>query len=316
MTAVTRLRLWHRTDDAPRTPRRVSAGEPVAVEVGTWPVEPGQSVWVAVRSEEADGRVEESHVDAAWHRNADGNSYWRATLGPFADATRVTYAVHGRSPAGEASTPRATFVVGPKLHLALLWHQHQPLYRDTGHPTARGSYTQPWVRLHALRDYYAMAALVADHPAIHLTINLTPVLLRQLADYVEHGATDRALDLTLTPAESLSPAERDEVLSTFFDAHWHNQIFPHPRYRELFAMRDEGREASAQDIRDLQMWFNLAWFGREFRDGDVRLVTGEVVSVHRFVTQQRDFSVDDLQAMVAEQYKLMRAIVPVHRALQ
>ena len=58
MTAVTRLRLWHRTDDAPRTPRRVSAGEPVAVEVGTWPVEPGQSVWVAVRSEEADGRVE------------------------------------------------------------------------------------------------------------------------------------------------------------------------------------------------------------------------------------------------------------------
>lgn len=316
MTDVTRMHLWHQTNDASRTPHRVSAGELVAIESGTWPVEPGQSVWVVVRSEETDGRVEQSLVNAAWQRNADGNSYWRATLGPFADATRVTYEVHGRSPAGEASVPAVTFVVGPKLHLALLWHQHQPLYRDTGHPTALGSYTQPWVRLHALRSYYAMAALVADHPDIHLTINLTPVLLRQLADYVEHGATDRALDLTLTPAESLSPAERDEVLSTFFDAQWHNQVFPHPRYRELFAMRSEEREGSAQDIRDLQMWFNLAWFGREFRDGDVRLVTGEVVSVHRFVAQQRDFSVDDVRAMVAEQYKVMRAIVPIHRLLQ
>lgn len=61
-----------------------------------------------------------------------------------------------------------------KLYLALLWHQHQPIYKDTSFPTAQGSYVHPWVRLHAIRDYYSMAALVAEHPGVHLTINLTP----------------------------------------------------------------------------------------------------------------------------------------------
>ena len=37
-----------------------------------------------------------------------------------------------------------------------------------------------------------MAALVGAHD-VHLTINLTPVLLRQIDDYLQSGATDRAL---------------------------------------------------------------------------------------------------------------------------
>ena len=64
------------------------------------------------------------------------------------------------------------------------------------------------------------------------------------------------------------------------------------------------------------MWFNLAWFGHEFRIGDVRLITGDTVTVARFVRQQRWFSHDDVLAMVDEQYKILRAVVPIHRALQ
>ena len=130
-----------------------------------------------------------------------------------------------------------------------------------------------------------MAHLVAQHPGVHLTINLTPVLLWQLEDYAERGATDRALELTLTRDERLTPAEREAILATFFDAHWHNQIFPHPRYKELFVQQSNGGRSAPQDLRDLRMWFNLAWFGKEFRDGDVPLVTGDVVSVRRFVEQ-------------------------------
>ena len=40
----------------------------------------------------------------------------------------------------------------------------------------------------------------------------------QLADYLERGATDRALELTLKPAEALTDEEREQVLCTFFDA--------------------------------------------------------------------------------------------------
>ena len=310
------MQVWHLAPDAPRSPHRVSAGERVTLHIGTWPIEPEQSVWMTYQVEHSDATTDEGRIDGVWQRNEGVNSYWLAGLGPFAVGDRVTYTVHGRSPEDEVTGPTARFRVGPKLYLAILWHQHQPIYKDTSHPTQEGSYIHPWVRLHAIRDYYSMAALVAEHPGVHLTINLTPSLLWQIEDYVEHGATDRALELTLKPAEALTIEEREQVLCTFFDAHWHNQIFPYPRYNELFVQRREGRSFTAQDLRDLQMWFNLAWFGQEFRDGEVRLATGEVASVRRFVEQGHSFSVADIEAMVAEQYQIMRAVVPIHRQLQ
>jgi alpha-amylase/alpha-mannosidase (GH57 family) len=202
------------------------------------------------------------------------------------------------------------------LSLAILWHQHQPFYKDTSRESPWGSYVQPWVRLHAIRDYYSMAAIVGEHPGIHLTINLTPALLWQLDDYIEGGATDDTLELTLQYPAVMSGQERERLLATFFDADWHNQIFPHPRYKELFLRRQLGQRFDDQDVRDLQMWFNLAWFAREFREGEVRLPTGEVASVRRFVERGRDFREADVEAMVAEQYKILRAVVPMHRQLQ
>ena len=310
------MQLWHLSPDAPRTPYRVSAGEQVALHIGTWPIQPGQTVWVTYQVAHVDGTIGAGRIDASWQRNEGANSYWRAEFGPFAEGDRVTYTIHGRSPDGEASGPETSFRAGPKLYLALLWHQHQPVYKDTAHPTQVGSYVYPWVRLHAIRDYQSMAALVAEHPRLHLTINLTPALLWQIEDYVVHGATDRALELTRTPAEALTAAEREEILAGFFDADWHNQIFPHPRYKELFVRRQEGRRFSAQDLRDLQMWFNLTWFGQEFREGEVELATGERASVQRFVARGGGFSAADIEAMVAEQLAIMRAVIPLHRALQ
>jgi hypothetical protein len=40
------MNIWHGTDDTPRSPRRVNPTENIVVTVGTWPIEPGQSVWV------------------------------------------------------------------------------------------------------------------------------------------------------------------------------------------------------------------------------------------------------------------------------
>ena len=45
---------------------------------------------------------------------------------------------------------------GPKIRLVLLWHMHQPFYKDM----VTGEYRLPWVRLHALKDYYGMVKLV------------------------------------------------------------------------------------------------------------------------------------------------------------
>lgn len=307
------MKLWHLTPDAPRTPRRVSPGESVSLTLGTWPIAGGQSVGVQYQVNDQPPQT----VVARWQRNEDKNSYWMAQLGPFAKGDEVRYRVFGVSLAeGEVSEPEERFKVGPKLYLALLWHQHQPLYKNTAQESPQGSYWEPWVRLHALRDYYPMVALVAQHPNIHLTINLTPVLLWQLEDYLLHGATDRALELTRKPAENLTHQEQEDLLAHFFEADWHHQIYPYPRYRELFEQRTAGGLFSPQDLRDLQMWFNLSWFGLEFREGEVGLVTGEKASVRRWVEQDRGFTQDDLEAMLAEQYKIMRAVIPLHRQLQ
>lgn len=308
--------VWHLTADAPRTPMRVSPDDWVELEIGTWPIAPDQVVWVDADTTHPDGTVTHQRVDAVWRHNLGENSYWRAELPPFAKGDHVAYRIRAHDPAGGVEGPTGVFRVGPKLRLALLWHHHQPLYRDASLPSPRGSYLQSAVRRHALRDYYSMAALVAGHPRVRLTINLTPSLLSQIEDYLDGGATDRALELTRIPAETLAPDERAEILRTFFDAHRENQVLPHPRYAELLARANAGEPFGVQDLRDLQMWFNLAWFAKEFREGEVRLVTGAVVSVRPFVERGRDFTVDDIETMIAAQYEILRAIIPVHRSLQ
>src|SRR5437762_398148 len=40
-------------------------------------------------------------------------------------------------------------------YVMLLWHMHQPFYKDL----AEDVYTMPWVRLHALKDYFGMVAI-------------------------------------------------------------------------------------------------------------------------------------------------------------
>ena len=310
------MNVWHLTADTPRAPRRVSATDWVTIEIGTWPIEWAQVVWVEVEATHADGTVERDRAEAEWRRNQGENSYWAAELGPFRTGDVVRYVVRAHSPAGAAQAASAGFTVGPKLHLALLWHQHQPLYRDAALPSVRGSYLQSTVRRHAIRDYYSMAALVAEHPGVHLTISLTPALLSQIDEYVTGDATDRALELTQIPAEALSQNEQEEVLRTFFDAHLENQIRPHARYAELYDRARGRARLRSQDLRDLQMWFNLAWFAKEFREHDVTLVTGEVVSVHDLVDRGRDYTVGDIERMLGEQMKIMRGIIPIHRMLQ
>ena len=68
----------------------------------------------------------------------------------------------------------------PKIRLVLLWHMHQPFYKDM----VTGEYRLPWVRLHALKDYYGMVKLLDEFPNVHQNFNLVPSLVAQIQDYV------------------------------------------------------------------------------------------------------------------------------------
>ena len=66
------------------------------------------------------------------------------------------------------------------LRIAILWHMHQPFYKDL----VSGEYRLPWVRMHALKDYYGMVKLLDEFPNVHQTFNLVPSLVTQIEDYV------------------------------------------------------------------------------------------------------------------------------------
>jgi alpha-amylase/alpha-mannosidase (GH57 family) len=71
------------------------------------------------------------------------------------------------------------------MHLAFVWHFHQPIYRD---PDTR-EYILPWVNYHAVKNYHQMARL-ADEAEFPGTYNFVPCLLEQVLEYVAGTAVD------------------------------------------------------------------------------------------------------------------------------
>src|SRR6516162_7215027 len=156
----------------------------------------------------------------------------------------------------------------PVLRVVLLWHMHQPFYKDM----VTGEYRLPWVRLHALKDYYGMVKLLEEFPLVHQNFNLVPSLVAQIQDYVSGQAHDPFLDLVAKPASDLTASDRQFALGYLFQANPVNMIGRYPRYRELWERyratcdRPEGSEAYflAGDYADLQILSQLAWFDEFF----------------------------------------------------
>jgi alpha-amylase/alpha-mannosidase (GH57 family) len=59
------------------------------------------------------------------------------------------------------------------LKVAILWHMHQPNYREPN----SNRLSMPWVRLHALKDYLDMPLLAGSFEQVKVTFNLVPSLI-------------------------------------------------------------------------------------------------------------------------------------------
>ena len=149
------------------------------------------------------------------------------------------------------------------LHVAFVWHMHQPYYKDD----LTSTYLLPWVRLRCAKDYYKMPALLDGYTGVRATFNLVPSLLAQIEDYGRDDSVDLFLNLSSRDAAELSPEERDFILRWMRESPRALRVQQSPRYLEL-ASRPPESQFTTQEMRDLQVWFNLAWFDPELVDAD------------------------------------------------
>lgn len=201
-----------------------------------------------------------------------------------------------------------------KSYIALLWHHHQPPYRDPSRPD--GALALPWVRLHAARDYYQMGWLAAENERLRVTFNFTPSLLTQFDAYLEEGRRDVLMDLSLRAPADLEPAERERLTAACFDVDFHHAVKNHPRFFKLYRMYYRGEAFGDQDLLDAVALFNLAWIGEIFREGGFELATGTRLDLRELFDRGYGYGAADIRAIIAAQLEIMRAVVPLHRRLR
>ncbi len=197
------------------------------------------------------------------------------------------------------------------LRVLFLWHMHQPLYLDP----FQDQFCMPWVRLHAVKAYTDMVAVLESNPEARVTINLVPSLLYQIEDYLA-GKSDDFLDVSRKPSSELSPEDKDFILTRFFSCHWPTMVDPYPRYSQLLSLRGRKFDPanlssvrdkfSSQDFLDLQVWFNLTWIGFSSRSDPF---------IKGLLKKARLFTEEEKKSLLDFHLSCMEQLVPRHKAL-
>jgi alpha-amylase/alpha-mannosidase (GH57 family) len=194
-----------------------------------------------------------------------------------------------------------------RIHLVLLWHMHQPQYRDP----ATGRYVLPWTRLHALKDYYGMVRVLEEFPGFHATINMVPSLAMQLEEYASGTFSEPWFDLVFRPADRLTEDEKAEILVRGFQVNHENLMRRWPRYVELydrsraFLDRKESLTAIAfaeRDWRDLQVLSQIAWMDEEWLAKDP--------VINRLSSKGVSFTEEDKSELRAKELELLKLVLP------
>ncbi|MDX1735294.1 MAG: glycoside hydrolase family 57 protein [Halioglobus sp.] len=207
---------------------------------------------------------------------------------------------------------------GP-MSVVLLWHMHQPEYRDL-----RSGVTHlPWTYLHAIKDYVDMAAHLEAQPAARVVVNFTPILLEQIEDYIAqvdsflngHGTIrDPVLSQLAEPALPSSEEDRLRLVQYCLRANRERMIDRFAPYQRLASMAEwyEAHPrsliyASNQFIADILMWYHIAWMAESVRRNDPRIA--------RFIDKEVNFTLHDRRELLEILLEQLRSIVPRYREL-
>ena len=194
-----------------------------------------------------------------------------------------------------------------RIHLVLLWHMHQPQYRDP----ESGKYVLPWTRLHALKDYWGMVQVLAETPRFHATFNVVPALGMQLEEYASGNFDEPWFALAFKPAELLTREDKAEILARAFQLNHERLMSRWPRFLELYEWSRPAGGAQAQitftprDWRDLQVLSQVAWMDENYFAKDK--------TISDLATKGKDYSERDKVALRGKHLELLGLVLPAYR---
>ncbi len=206
-----------------------------------------------------------------------------------------------------------------RLNVVLLWHMHQPQYRDL----VSNTYCLPWTYLHAIKDYTDMAAHLEAVPEARAVVNFAPLLLEELGRYARFldgflhdglAIPDPLLAALVSPALPVELQARRQLIEACLRANASRMIARHEPYRQLaetarYALEHPPalRYLSDQFLYDLLVWYHLAWLGETVRRDEARART--------LMDKAAGYSLQDRRELLALIHELVAGVVPRFRRL-
>ncbi|MBU0632222.1 glycoside hydrolase [bacterium] len=173
-----------------------------------------------------------------------------------------------------------------------MWHMHQPDYRNSS-----GVMQMPWVFLHAIKDYYDMPWMMAQHEGVKATYNITPPLMQQLKLYYqEPQKSDKFLALWAENPAYLEEDDRNWVIKICKSANYETMVIPFVRYKELY-IQDHFNNS---ELIELEILFILSWCGVYLQENN------DVVK--DLIKRQRDYTYEDKFLLLDELSKFISGI--------
>lgn len=192
-----------------------------------------------------------------------------------------------------------------KLKVAFLWHQHQPYYR------VENEFLLPWVLFHGTKDYFDLPEVLYEFPNIKQTFNFAPSLNLQIDEYINHQAQDLVQKLTLIPAIELTDENKIEILKYFFACNYKSMIVTNRRFNELYErQRTSGfaiNNFNTQDWLDLQVLYNLVWFGYFSSNRNL---------IKRLLIKGSNYTEYEKNLVIQEQFEVLKSINKQYQKLK
>jgi alpha-amylase/alpha-mannosidase (GH57 family) len=160
-----------------------------------------------------------------------------------------------------------------------------------------------------------MGLILERHPDMHATVNFVPSLVKQIGDLAAGRIEDAFFVISKRDPASLDTEDKAFILANFFALNWNSMVRRYPRYEALLELRGrmikdaraKRRSMSEQELRDLQVLFNLAWMHPldVERDGFLREL-GE---------KGRNFTEEEKHGLLELHVQRLGEVIPLYRRL-